>query len=81
MNYFPKKNFLTPIKSNCSKGNVFLSTQINKNINNNSKIQNKRGEEENKIYNKMQKLINDNTKDQNRKKILNNYNKKKKKKA
>ena len=80
MNYFPKKNFLTPIKSNCSKGNVFLSTQINKNINNNSKIQNKRGEEENKIYNKMQKLINDNTKDQNIKKILNDYNKKKKKK-
>lgn len=79
MNYFPKKNFLTPIKSNCSKGNVFLSTQINKKVNNNSKIQNKRGEEENKIYNKMQKLINDNTKDQKRKKILNDYNKKKKK--
>ena len=77
ISFIPKRSFLTPIKP---EGNFFLKSQIIRNINNSSVIQNKGEEVGNKIYNEIDKFINDNNKDEKRKKILNDYNEKKKKK-
>jgi len=79
MNNFPKPKYFTPKQTILSKGNSFSSTQIFRNINNNSIIQNKGKEEEDKIYNEIKKNIIDNYKDEKNLKFLLDYNEIKKK--
>ena len=62
-----------------SKGNSYSNSKILRNINNNSIIQNKGKEEEDKIYNEIKKNIFDNYKDEKNLKFLLDYNEIKKK--
>jgi len=81
MNNFPKPKYFTSKNTIWSKGNSFSNTQIFRNINNNSIIQNKGKEEEDKIYNEIKKNIIDNYKDEKNLKFLLDYNEIKKKKG
>ena len=73
MNNFPRKYSLT------SKPSILSNPQTNKITNNTSVIQNKK-EEGNKIYNDMEKYINDNFKDEKINNLLKKYNKEEEKK-
>jgi len=55
MNNFPKPKYFTPKQTILSKGNSYSNSKILRNINNNSIIQNKGKEEEDKIYNEIKK--------------------------